>query len=100
MAIVKTVVYSSKDFMYSAKSNTMTTEASILSHRAAGQRGIFGQIFDDSCDSGFHIMSDKTGREIPFAVDNVVMDEEYGVKEWILKSLDRSVNVTVHVFNT
>ena len=64
---------SSNKFQYCSKSNSFIAEASEL-------RGFkLGRVYDDACDEGFSIVSEKTGKSAVFAlVAEIIHNEELG----------------------
>ena len=71
--------------------------------------GGIGQVWTDSCDAGFVIVSAKTGNEAVFVCTNIKCDAERDIVYWELSPTFSSYNkpgnrrlqhVTVKVFNT
>lgn len=61
---------STRPFLYDPTTNTFSAEASDL-------RGFrLGRIYDDACDIGFTLVSQRTGREIVFALAHEERDRE------------------------
>jgi hypothetical protein len=59
---------SSKLFTYA--NQTFVSELSMFKGKA------FGQVFDDACDEGFSVISEKTGNHVVFAFDHYDHDGE------------------------
>lgn len=77
MLLKPTPICSSK---FSFKNNTFITEASDLG------RGLFlGRVYNDACDEGFTIVSEKTGKGAVFALYNHDEDGEGDLVAWIFK---------------
>lgn len=82
--IIQTVTHSSKLFATDAQSKTISAEASTLT---AGLRDypLFGRVYDDACDEGFSILSERTGRVVTWALDHEERDGEGDTLYWDLK---------------
>jgi hypothetical protein len=65
---------------FSFKSNTFVTEVSGLSRRFSLER-----IYDDACDEGFTIISEKTGKGAVFALLTTERDREGDLVSWTFK---------------
>ena len=63
---------STKYFSYDKKSRTFTTEASDLPRTFNPE----SQVYDDACDYGFTLISEKTGNEALFVFDKEDRDNE------------------------
>ncbi len=77
------------------------TEASDLPGRFPSD---LGRVYDDSCDVGFTMLSDRSGRSAVFCLDHVEKDEEGDLLFWRFRSVRRShgadiPDMTVTVFN-
>lgn len=66
----------------------------------------FGRVYDDACDAGLTIVSERTGREVVFYVEREVRDAERELLYHVLLPTPESVrrvgcspSLTVHVFN-
>lgn len=67
---LQTPKISTRPFMYSPSDNTFVACASDL-------RGFrLGRIYDDACDVGFTLISQRTGREIVFALAHEERDRD------------------------
>lgn len=76
MAVLRTATrISSKDFTWNSKTQTFSTELSEFGHRNA-RCNTLAQIYDDACDIGFVMVSEKTGKEEVFAFVEAKKDEE------------------------
>lgn len=59
---------------------------------------LFKKIYNDSCDSGFGIVSDKTGNSVTVCLyDTIMMNGD--VVGWLFKPVDSDHTFTVMVFN-
>jgi hypothetical protein len=70
------IEFSSNQFTYNAADRTFTSEASDLDNRH------LQRIYDDACDVGFAIKSDKTGEVVTYVMNSVKKDEEGDVEYW------------------
>jgi len=59
----------------------------------------FGRVWIDSCDEGLTLVSKRTGEHATFVVCHTERDIDGDVAYWILEAADRSVDVTVRLFN-
>jgi len=55
---------------------------------------MLGQIYDDACDVGFEIKSEKTGNNVKFYMDQEFTDNEGDLQYWTFKPLEVEVNKT------
>ncbi len=66
---------------------------------------IFEQIYDDACDVGFYLVSEKTGEKILYSLYYTQRNEENEVESWLFKPcrFDKKhmhlANMKVVVFN-
>lgn len=97
--------HSSKKFSYDSDTNAFTAWASTLDEGM--KKHMFGRIFNDACDEGMYIVSDKTGAEAGFAVDREERNDDNDITSWVLKPTDETKrkfpllkNATVTIFNT
>lgn len=67
MAIIATIRHNSASFAQSGK-GVWTAWASDLDE--GGSRPLMGRVYDDAGDEGFLLVSARTGKEVPFAVDH------------------------------
>jgi hypothetical protein len=65
---------------FSFKNNQFTAEASDF-----GRNFDLGRVYDDACDEGFTIVSEKTGKGAVFALYNHEEDGEGDLVAWIFK---------------
>lgn len=70
-------VYSSKFFSYHKETNTLVAE-----HSDMNNAPILNRIYDDACDVGFKIRSERTGVEKLFYFTHVDKDGEGDVAGW------------------
>ena len=98
MIIAKEV--SSKHFTYNPSKNMMVT---FISDLGPLQNNIFSQIFDDACDSGFYMVSERTGEKKLFTLSEEVKDSDNDIIVWIFTHWDVNVpsekQMKVHVLN-
>lgn len=66
--------------MFTFKNNTFVAEASDF-----GRNLRLGQVYDDACDEGFTIISEKTGKGAVFALYNHEEDGEGDLVSYIFK---------------
>lgn len=92
-----------RDFSYNDAKKSFVSEASTLTR--GGRCSLFHQIYQDSCDEGLILISDKTGAEVKFVVDNTET-REGDILCWKLVPLDEEVRknprlkgVTMTIFN-
>lgn len=80
-------------FSYDSERRMFVTEDSSL-------RGFnpMGQLWDDSCDQGFVMVSAKTGKEVPFYFQSARHDE-YDIQYWDFVSYRITPEVFVRVYN-
>lgn len=62
MALLRPPSVSSRFFSFHASTNTFVTERSDLPNSFRE-----GRVYDDACDEGFTMVSERTGREVVFA---------------------------------
>lgn len=81
-----------------------STDASILSHHANGP--MFGQVYDDSADEGFILVSAKSGREMRMHIVNTFRNADNDITHWVLESNKEDAKrlstpvLTITVWNT
>ncbi len=80
------IVHSSK--LFSVTDKKLVAEASTLGH---GRFEFTCRVYDDSCDEGFGILSDATGKIVSFAVDRYEQDSEGEIQAWHLIPLPEEV---------
>lgn len=68
-----------------------------------GRANFTGQLYDDACDEGFGIMSEKTGKVVYFSLDHIERDSD-GIKSWtfaaVVPESSEHRHLRVVVFNT
>jgi len=79
---IKGSTYSSNLFATSASQKSMIAEISTL--EANGSAQVFSQIYDDACDVGFIIHSEKTSMEATFYLDETFRNSDGDTLEWLL----------------
>jgi len=80
---------STKDFTYNSETRTFVTEVSNL-------RFSPGRIYDDACDIGFYMVSEKTGNKILFIETSPEFDAD---NELICYNFSGFMDLKVKVFN-
>lgn len=68
-------IHSTKEFDWDKKTSTFTAEASELRWPIGWPT--LGQVYDDACDEGFTLVSAKTGKEVPVAIEKVDEDNDF-----------------------
>ena len=75
--------YSSKQFNYEPTTRTFSTFASDLASNK-----FMGALYDDACDFGLWMKSEKTGKMVAFLFEDSVADDEGDTMFWTLRSWD------------
>lgn len=90
MAIIVASTFKMSQFDFDRATKLFTTEISML---CEGQRQlpVFTQIYDDACDVGLKLVSDKTGKEVVFYLDTEDRDGENEIQGWRLKPTTESI---------
>lgn len=94
--------FNTKMFFFDKKSGNFSQEISSLGY---GPNGITSQLFDDACDEGFVMVSDRTKAEVPFYLTFVETDAEDEIVCWNFKSAPNTSNqphlenLSVTIFN-
>lgn len=65
--------FDSSEFSYHKESKTFSAELSDFNGRV---RKFFGQIYDDACDVGLEVVSNKTGKSVKFYLSEEETDTE------------------------
>jgi hypothetical protein len=76
--------------LFSFKDKLFTVEISTLSQ--GSRRPVFGRVYDDACDEGITLISERTGDKIVFVVDSIDYSgqgEDREVAGWRLKPAPR-----------
>lgn len=76
--LLKPSPISSSSFTF--KGESFSAEASELSRTFR-----LGRVYDDACDEGFTIISEKTGKGAVFALHEIERDREGDLVSWIFK---------------
>lgn len=77
---------STKLFSYHAEDKTFSAEISTLE----GNGGFaLGQVYDDACDEGFTLVSQRTGQLVVFARHSEDKDREGDIVGWWFESVSR-----------
>ena len=90
---------STKQFFFHKEDSMFTQEISSLGTLASY---LTGQLYDDACDQGFVLVSDRTGAEIPFYLDETETSNEGEILCWNFKAASLKpelVGLKVCVFN-
>ena len=61
-----------------------------------GRAGIMGNLFNDACDRGFAVKSERTGEVRKFYLSEKVRDAEGEVTEWKLRSIGEKFVITIY----
>jgi hypothetical protein len=88
---------STRMFHFHKEDREFSQEASSL-----GSINIMGPLYDDACDQGFVLVSQNTGKEIPFYWTDTERDAEGDIQCWNFKSAAKDPklqDLTVTVFN-
>jgi len=80
-------------FRYEKSTRTFRAEASDLQ----GLR-YCGQVWDDSCDAGFVMVSEKTGKEVPFVLCHTEFSDG-DLLYWDFTSFGITPEVRARIFN-
>lgn len=87
-------IINSNFFSYSKKNRTFYAEASELGH----SRNFLSRLYPDSCDTGFEMMSAKTGNFEKFYLDEEpIVDGE--TLHWVFLPVNSKLNCRVVIFN-
>ena len=99
------VPFSSKHFDYDRYGHVFVAEVSTLSHLNNGRP--FYQIFNDSADEGLCIVSEYTGLEAKYVMEEIVRNADCDIISWKLlpttetcRKIPRLNGSSVVVFNT
>ena len=93
MAILRPRIVSSRHFVMSA--GVACCDISDF-----GKGFDFERVYDDACDEGLTVHSEKTGFDVVFALENVVRDNENDVLYWELISVTPgNVGHKMKIFN-
>lgn len=76
MAIVGTRI-STNQFWYDKETRNFSQEASTLRNY-----NFLSRLYNDACDTGFVLVSHKTGREVPFYLEYTSKDIEGDIHCW------------------
>lgn len=92
--------FDSKQFSYNSSDKTLTAEASDLNNKH------LQQIYNDACDVGFAIRSNKTGKVVTYYMTHEEKDNEGDIKWWIyeptpesLRRVNECLGTKVMIFN-
>jgi hypothetical protein len=60
-----------------------------------------GQVYDDACDAGITVVSERTGKSVVFGIEHTERDRENDVLWWDLEPADlrERTGVRVRLFN-
>ena len=76
------IYFSTRLFRYMKETKTFSVEMSTLDE--GGCKAVFCQVYNDSADEGFTLVSHQTGHEIKFALNHVERDNENDILYWEL----------------
>jgi len=84
-------------FFWSPASGLFSQDVSSLTRGPT--ENVFHRLYEDACDQGITLISDKTGQEAVYFVDSV--DEEYGeIQGWNLLPTPETVRKLPRLKNT
>lgn len=86
----------SRRFDYISASKTFMAEISELSH---GGVDPLGQLYNDACDQGFVMISDKTGSEVEFYLHDTQRDTEGDVIAWDFRPSANAIHYNFNLQN-
>ena len=86
-------------FTLDRQTRTFTAEASDLGYRAG--ESPFGRVYPDACDEGLTVISDRSGREVVFAIDHEERDADGDLLWWVLEPVEGEglAGYRVQIFN-
>ena len=96
MAITGTRI-STNQFWYDKESKLFSQEASTLRNY-----NFLSRLYNDACDTGFVLVSHKTGKEVPFYLADEVKNRDGDVEHWEFApavSLPAHQDCNVMIFN-
>jgi len=76
---------SSKFFDYNGRTKVFAAEVSDLPFHPIGSK-----IYDDACDVGFRMVSERTGEKLLFSLYHVDQNQEYEVQGWWFKAVSKT----------
>lgn len=79
MSVLRPTPVSTDRFTYLKDEHLLVAEISDL-----GRGFAFGRVYDDACDEGLTLVSHRTGRTAPYAVDRVDRDGDGELMGWTL----------------
>jgi hypothetical protein len=90
----------SKAFTYAKEQDSFVAEASDFGPcDDTTVPAPFDRLYDDACDCGFVMVSERTGKKVVFALDETARDDEGEIKGWRFKPVTRGIKSTVVIFN-
>jgi hypothetical protein len=100
------IKHSTRSMTFTARTKMFVAERSQLTE--GGRRPLDGRIYDDACDAGFVLVSNRTQMEVRFAHKEDVRDRDGDVTVSIYEAIPEDVRkdpvarsgMTVHVLNT
>jgi hypothetical protein len=81
--------FSSKSFFFTPESNLFTVDMSTLDN--GGTRPVFHQVYNDSIDEGFTMVSSSTGQNVDYVIDRTDYNNDNEILGWNLIPTDESI---------
>lgn len=85
---------STKEFTWCSRSRRFVAEISELHNAVLASR-----VFNDACDEGFTLVSERTGEEMTMILESESRDNEGELLYWTFKPERETALFTVRVFN-
>lgn len=102
MSIICNKRFNSNRFTWNG--HTISTEASDL--QATGEGSLFAPIYDDACDVGFQIVSEKSSQVATFFLAYTQRDAEGDIQMWTMypvpetvRSMPQLKGAVINIFN-
>lgn len=93
MALIGNNRVCSSLFHWDSSSKTFSQEISCIA------TNLFGRIYDDACDTGFIMVSEKTGKEEHMCLYETQTDRDGDVCGWVFLPVNPKLDFKVLVFN-
>lgn len=84
-------------FSYFPESKTFSTEESTL--RANRAPDVFGRLYDDACDEGFVLVSQRTGKEVAMYLASIDTNKDNEIAGWHFKPVSPRHDFSVFIIN-
>lgn len=85
---------SSSMFIWNGKDCCFSQEISSLGDQG---KSLFSQLYDDSCDAGFVMVSHKTGNRFAFYLKEIHRNKEGEITHWSFKPVAESLRKFPHL---